>query len=109
MQRGALITRQEGERFAAPDRVRIAKAEFSYASLAIGDDGTKVVAWTERIDGRWRARAVIDEGSGWGEPIDVEGEGEQRAPVVIAANGKAWIAFEERVGFESRIRLQKLR
>ncbi len=112
--RGAVVARLEGggEEFSAPDRVGEPGGELSDPALSIGADGTRVLAWTAREDGRWRLHASSASGSslgGWKAiDEDVLVEGDVRAPATLVLDGAAWIAFEEREGHESRVRLLAL-
>ena len=106
-ERGAIAARFDGEGFVESEPVVSTSNFFSYPGLSIGADGTKYLAWSERIGRNWRVRIVRDDKDGWSKPKEIaKSRCDLRFPVVTALNGNAWIAYEEHGGSGSRIRVK---
>lgn len=107
--RGALLSHFEGEKFTVPERIGWTDAEFESPSLAVAPDGSKLLVWSERLGGRWRIRGARQSQGSWSDPHEiVEGEGDLRNPHVACRAGEFWIAFEERHGFKSTVRVERI-
>ena len=66
--------------------------------VAVGGDGRLWVAWHAIEERRHRVRGAVLDSGAWSEPLFLsDGSGEDYRPVLCAAPGGAWLAYEKRV------------
>ncbi len=102
--RGAFVARLDGDAFAMPERVVTTGGQFSYPKLTTAPDGSRVLAWTQRVDGVWQVHASRDDGGGWSDPVLVQrADGNQRAPALVCDGETTWVVFAQSEGLGSRL------